>query len=415
MAHGLSVVRPDPSLPTEGAVELLVGSLGALGMTLFFVLSGFVIHLNYRQTAGLRQGGTARFLIARFARLYPLYLLVFAYAFLRLLWASGYFEGHLLTDFNPWKALPLYMTFTDTFWIWPLGPHSAYTYYETPFTAVTGVMWSLSTEWFFYMAYPLFATAAARLVGYRLWVACGIVAVGCIAFFHAVQTNAAALTAWSAANFPQVPGDEFPHWLIYNSPYGRIFEFLLGVLGAQAYLTTQPRRKTVCFLTYGAAITFVGCYFYGYSGTGTALAGWPMSYYAPLIAVLIYGLMWRETRLSAFFGSALLVAGGQASYSLYLLHIFVLDYFRDFGLARPGLPKIVPYLLAIATAIVVARVMYLIFERHATRFVRTNFIAYGMHIGVPIALALITVMSLFLSYQMLALQVAAGHPAKLVW
>ena len=44
-------------------------------MTLFFVLSGFVIHYNY---AGLVTGGRLRgigaFLWARFARLYPLFL-----------------------------------------------------------------------------------------------------------------------------------------------------------------------------------------------------------------------------------------------------------------------------------------------------------------------------------------------------
>src|ERR1700676_2943376 len=47
------------------------------GMTLFFVLSGFVIHYNYATlvTKG-RLRGIANFLWARFARLYPLFLLI---------------------------------------------------------------------------------------------------------------------------------------------------------------------------------------------------------------------------------------------------------------------------------------------------------------------------------------------------
>jgi hypothetical protein len=48
-------------------------------MTLFFVLSGFVIHYNYAASIE-RDGarGIANFFVARFARLYPLYIVVIA-------------------------------------------------------------------------------------------------------------------------------------------------------------------------------------------------------------------------------------------------------------------------------------------------------------------------------------------------
>ena len=48
-----------------------------LGMTTFFVLSGFVIHYNYGASIAAKGAPAIRsFLIARFARLYPLYMLV---------------------------------------------------------------------------------------------------------------------------------------------------------------------------------------------------------------------------------------------------------------------------------------------------------------------------------------------------
>src|SRR5215208_5467844 len=50
-------------------------SSAAFGMTLFFVLSGFVIHYNYRSIAG-SASEIARFFWIRFARLYPLFVLV---------------------------------------------------------------------------------------------------------------------------------------------------------------------------------------------------------------------------------------------------------------------------------------------------------------------------------------------------
>src|ERR1700726_4518484 len=75
LAHGLSATLTNNE-PPNGAVLWLMEASG-FGMTLFFVLSGFVIHYNY---AGLvtdgRWRGIAAFFWARFARLYPLFLLM---------------------------------------------------------------------------------------------------------------------------------------------------------------------------------------------------------------------------------------------------------------------------------------------------------------------------------------------------
>src|SRR5580700_9229994 len=50
--------------------------IGVPGMSLFFVLSGFVIHYNYRDLLLRREisRSVCEFAAARFARLYPLYL-----------------------------------------------------------------------------------------------------------------------------------------------------------------------------------------------------------------------------------------------------------------------------------------------------------------------------------------------------
>src|SRR5579862_9913377 len=59
-------------------VAPFTGRLAYFGMSLFFVLSGFVIHYNYAkliQSDGYIFGGY-KFFTARIARLYPLYALV---------------------------------------------------------------------------------------------------------------------------------------------------------------------------------------------------------------------------------------------------------------------------------------------------------------------------------------------------
>ena len=66
----------------EGGAPLseIVQTLTGLGMTLFFVLSGFIIHYNYNTTI-TQPGGLRMFFVARFARLYPLYILLFLFDF----------------------------------------------------------------------------------------------------------------------------------------------------------------------------------------------------------------------------------------------------------------------------------------------------------------------------------------------
>src|SRR5688572_1698523 len=68
-----------PSKPFPAFVDRSI-ALGFLGVSCFFVLSGFILAYNYLDPPGSGSSGTVRagprsFLIARFARIYPLYLL----------------------------------------------------------------------------------------------------------------------------------------------------------------------------------------------------------------------------------------------------------------------------------------------------------------------------------------------------
>ena len=59
----------------------------AIGMPLFFTLSGFIIHYVYADAfaSGWRRAG-GEFAIARFSRIYPLYLALLVYSLLSLEW-----------------------------------------------------------------------------------------------------------------------------------------------------------------------------------------------------------------------------------------------------------------------------------------------------------------------------------------
>ncbi|MCA9065801.1 MAG: acyltransferase, partial [Planctomycetaceae bacterium] len=105
--------------PTQSAWLSGTGTLAGLGMTTFFVLSGFVIHYNYRLIS--RQRGARllwRFALARVARLYPLFLLVLG---IDLLHAARVFPGNL--D-HAAHVLPFYITLTHAWTYGVSGDHS---------------------------------------------------------------------------------------------------------------------------------------------------------------------------------------------------------------------------------------------------------------------------------------------------
>ena len=112
-----------------------------LGMTTFFVLSGFVIHYNYGANIAAKGAPAIRsFLIARFARLYPLYLLVLLISIA----LSPSFVGEFAFRTWSWRYLTMTQDWTPTL----LDGRLLATLY-------VGGAWSISAEvglYIFYLA-----------------------------------------------------------------------------------------------------------------------------------------------------------------------------------------------------------------------------------------------------------------------
>jgi peptidoglycan/LPS O-acetylase OafA/YrhL len=413
IAHGywfIVLLEQLPPVPSFFAQMLLSGA--NIGMTLFFVLSGFVIHLNYHKTVPAAASGKVDFFIARFARLYPLFLLVFGFDFFRLLWAQGYFSGYVFTLYNPFRALPYFLTFTQTWWWWPIGDTTAAGYYATRNTGATGVMWSLSTEAFFYVAYLFCAGALARLSGRALaGVAIVATAYG-LAFYLLGWSNGGVLVAWAHVHYPNAPADDFLHWLLFQSPWGRISEFLLGAVAAQALMAGHaggPGFISGRLLTYGA-LTGVALMIIATCGPIRSLSGIGTQSVASLVAILIYATARYRSYLSGLFASRPFVILGNASYSLYLLHYFFLhDYGQRLVVGFPQLSRWAIFAAMMLVSFAAACVSYQLIERPAIRWIRGNFRALRFGVWLPATLALIAVFSVAATLQMRALARSAPN------
>jgi len=121
-------------------------SAGQFGVDIFFVLSGFIIAQTYRS---LTVGGIPEFLFKRFARVYPLHLVVLA------LMVPAVFVMGLLgrtpvdADYFAYSALPYHFTLTFAWFGHPIG-------WNAP-------AWSVSIELLAYAAFPGLLMLSKRL------------------------------------------------------------------------------------------------------------------------------------------------------------------------------------------------------------------------------------------------------------
>jgi len=310
---------------------------GNLGVTVFFVLSGFILTYTYSQSlAKPTTQGIWRFYVARFARVYPLYLLVLLWVTPRKIVTSGApFDGtwfsHLFGA-QAWLRLPVA-------WEW------------------NGPAWSVSVEFFFYALFPLLIFLARPLLRSlrRAWVFVAI-AVAYVVVESAIAEPIGWTSDGTATVFPPL----------------RLCDFVLGMAVGAVYLRSRlsPRltRWGVAllgfWLVWTVGIIFVRTTYYGAPGINIA--------YALPAAALILGLAWTPHLLTTrWLATRPMIVLGEASYAFYLIHMSVgADLFV--GLFADGFGKkaVILWVLGVTFVTATAIGLNIMVETPARRFLR---------------------------------------------
>ncbi len=325
--------------PLSDPVALLTG----FGMTLFFVLSGFVIHYNYH-AALPRPGGVRAFFVARFARLYPLYILLFLVDFAYTALTARTACGLAGMPHEQWLGVPFYLTLTQS-WFYAAICRASLGYQYGPVSAVT---WSISIEVFFYLVYVVVALLIARFK----WSARTVIGIAVAAYaltvvyfwlcghyeqhIDRVGTEMFGPVASTATGYD----NSLQRWLFYFNPAARLAEFLAGLAAAQLYLTPWRRVATLApaaaseyTLVAILVALLVHLWLYGMVGPVNSFVGRIASpLYGPLVAIMMYLIARYDTPWSRLLSLALPVQLGEASYSIYLLHEIIPSVFKRLGL-----------------------------------------------------------------------------------
>jgi peptidoglycan/LPS O-acetylase OafA/YrhL len=271
-------------------------SQGPLGMSVFFILSGFVLTYRYFDKNPVVQ--YRHYFSKRFARIYPVY--IFA-SLITLPWFNIY---SISTDSSsPFAYFSAYcvLTVLNLFLLQAWFP-SLFNYW------INGSTWSLSVEWFFYLLFPYILGILKIMSGKSLQVL--------LFLMYLLSTIPSLVFILPIEPKPSTS-------IVYALPIYRLPECIIGMILAIVFINQQDyNRKYVNqkLILYFALLMIYLIYFANIFPPIYVIHNF---FAIPMIAMIIYycaNLV--NGPIYTFLSSNFLVVLGKISYSFYLLQSF---------------------------------------------------------------------------------------------
>jgi peptidoglycan/LPS O-acetylase OafA/YrhL len=286
----LSHVIIIPGMENLSAGHLLF-SAGVVGVSFFFVLSGFILTYNYADVFrdGVSLANYKQFVWDRWTKIYPVQLVT-----LLMVLPISISSPNLPLD---WRAVPAHLFLLQCWW--PFTEPAFNRFLNVP-------SWSISCEWFFYLLAPLamFCALGRR----RRWVPV-LLTSGYICALGLILSH-------SHSDYSRL---YFVSWFAPS----RFIEFLIGIFVARTFMTTAGTKSTTLALlaqTAGFGLIVAGAMY-------RAQAPWPLwggLLYAPGSALLVFGLAQGRGFFAIHLSHRWLERLGMASFSFYMAHAVVL-------------------------------------------------------------------------------------------
>jgi peptidoglycan/LPS O-acetylase OafA/YrhL len=312
--------------------------LGYVGVSFFFVLSGFI--LTYAYYSKLKNGSKHRiasFYISRVAKLYPLHLVILLFA----LPAAIQTFNLLFPDHTTVKFLAIGLAHVTLLQSFIPNLSAAF--------AFNTVAWSISTELFFYMLFP---ALVYMLHKYR-------------STFTLTRIGLGLAVSWILLIFLIYGKDASVYkWLFYSFPPMRLLDFSFGIFLGLLFLNLQDKqtswwqtlnRKYFHALEVGAVMLICcGIVLMPYTPQSLHFGLFMM----PFCGLLIFIFAWKRGFLSSILSWKPLLFLGNASFSFYMIHYLIWQYVYVFHIPHTAL-------VSFCITLPAACIMYVFFEEPA--------------------------------------------------
>lgn len=303
-----------------------------VGVSLFFVLSGFLIAYTYHDKPLKSSAHYFRYILLRAARILPLYWLILT---------AYYFDPKYADDKLYFLTYSLAHGFSDQY-------------------NLTGLAqaWSLNVEFVFYILAPFLCLLHHK---HLKWLIMGILVL--FGFFWGLGV------CWHNLN-----GN--PHSFFYPMKFllsssfpGRATEFVAGMILAKFLLSGGK-----LMMSHKTFIGFTGIFFVAYcigffqpdvyhQGTEHPIGLLLHMLILPIfVALTLVGLMTEHTWIQSIFSSKILILLGNASFAFYLIHISYINLRIKSIYLGPDRNFIILWIISI--------VLYKLFENPVYQFAR---------------------------------------------
>lgn len=318
-----------------------------MGVTIFFVLSGFVLTVTYGSVmAEPRIVSTWNYAVARIARVLPLYWLVL----LLIVVVVFSFDPAPPTAGLWWHFLAIQA--------WSGDLNLAY--------AWNAPGWSVGVEIFLYAMFPMLILLARVLTSTRTVVIAAIVVVAAMAaaviVFHVTGNDELPLSNPASA-----------HRWIYRSPLSRVGDFALGICCALIYARERHRVNLVKAAPFvAAAMSMLILALMMIPQLARSSFSYDLAYAVPGAVLVLSLALGPHQGIARFLGSVALVALGELSYAFYLIHEPVGGQFQRLGVSPNGFTPVgvTVLILVLLSLIAVSWGLHVSFERPARIFLR---------------------------------------------
>lgn len=302
---------------------------GYVGVSIFFVLSGFLIYHRYAEAYFVRADWSWRiYLQNRFARIYPLYILLLLFTV-----GSRAWSGHPMDGITFLLNGTLLKGLVDSY----------------KFSGIAQ-SWSLTVEITFYILAPLLFGLLKRWGA--LWLTVGLFSTG--------------LLGWAYGFFTPLP------FVLFYTFFGRSFEFIVGMWLARRW--HQHRLPSFSHALLAGLLIGMVCLFsqvqVALFTTQPATLVWTevilYNFGLPIgIGLVCLGLLTQTSVARQLLSHPFLQTLGRSSYAFYLIHSGVVaNGLQKAGITHTG--------LLFCLLIMLAHVFYSFIEKALQQYFRTD-------------------------------------------
>ncbi|RKG93546.1 acyltransferase family protein [Corallococcus terminator] len=274
---------------------------GYVSVGFFFVLSGFILGYHHLERPPDTREVRKAFWVARFARVYPLYALGLVLA------APAFFKGLHAA----WVEAPGELWRLDGALV--LAPLLMQSWVPWTALAWNGAGWSLAVEAVFYAVFPFLAVRLGQTGPRALMLGAGVAyALALVLPVLYLLVDPDHTTASSYHSGPWMRALRF-------NPVARLPEFILGLFAGRYFLLradTAPRPRPVVLMALGVVILAALM-----ASTSLPFPLMHNGLLAPVFAALLVLLPRSQGFVARVLASRPFCFLGEASYSLYILHM----------------------------------------------------------------------------------------------